>query len=124
MSSTDLVLIPLDDVVVFPHMNVTLPLELDEDVDRVLLVPRHEGAYGAVGTVAEVLERVRLPGGGRAMALAGLHRGVAGAARSDGDGLLRVDVEEHSDEQPADGRARQRARELEREYRAVIEEIL
>ncbi|MEA2161495.1 MAG: ATP-dependent Lon protease, partial [Solirubrobacteraceae bacterium] len=120
----ELVLIPLDDVVVFPHMAATLPLALDDDVERVLLVPRHESSYGRVGTVAEVAERVRLPGGGRAVALMGLHRGIAGAARSDDAGLLRVEVEEHSDEEPVDGRARQRTRELEREYRAVIEEIL
>ncbi|TMK41179.1 MAG: endopeptidase La [Actinobacteria bacterium] len=120
----NLLLIPLDDAVVFPHMSVTLPLELGDAEERVLLVPRHEGSYGRVGTVAEVAERARLPGGARAVALVGLHRGVAGAARTDGAGLLRVDVDEHRDDAPQDGRARQRARELEREYRAVIEEIL
>jgi ATP-dependent Lon protease len=120
----ELLLIPLDDVVVFPHMAATLPLPLGDDVERVLLVPRHDSSYGRVGTVAEVAERVRLPGGGRAVALMGLHRGIAGAARSDDAGMLRADVEEHSDEEPVDGRARQRTRELEREYRAVIEEIL
>src|SRR5947209_1401926 len=120
----NLLLIPLDDAVVFPHMSVTLPHELGDAEERVLLVPRHEGSYGRVGTVAEVAERARLPGGARAVALVGLHRGVAGAARTDGAGLLRVDVDEHRDDAPQDGRARQRARELEREYRVVIEEIL
>src|SRR5437588_1976668 len=105
-------------------MSVTLRLELGDAEERVLLVPRHEGSYGRVGTVAEVAERARLPGGARAVALVGLHRGVAGRARTDGAGLLRVDVDEHRDDAPQDGRGRQRARELEREYRAVIEEIL
>src|SRR5204863_6068101 len=73
-----------------------------------------------VGTVAEVSNRVRLPGGGRAVALEGLHRGVAGAAQTLPNGRLYVEVEERPDEVPVD----KRTRELEREYRAVVEEIL
>jgi len=57
-----LLLVPLDDTVVFPNMNVTISADVGEE-DRVLLVPRHEGEYAEVGTVAEVAERVRLPGG-------------------------------------------------------------
>jgi ATP-dependent Lon protease len=87
----------------------------------VLLVPVHEGDYAKVGTVAEVADRVRLPGGARAVVLNGLHRGIAGAARNDPDGRLRVEVEERPDPEDArDGRVR----ELETEYRAVVEEIL
>ena len=116
---TRLLLVPLEDLVVFPNMNVTLTVEVGGE-DRVLLVPVHEGEYAKVGTVAEVTDRLRLPGGGRAVALSGLHRGVAGAAGSDNQGRLYVDVEERPDEDMADGRIR----ELEREYRAVVEEIL
>ena len=61
-----LLLVPLEDVVVFPNMNVTLPIDVGDE-DRVLLVPQHENAYAKVGTVAEVAESVRLPGGGRAV---------------------------------------------------------
>src|SRR5687767_4085999 len=100
-------------------MNVTLTVDVGDE-ERVLLVPVHEGEYAKVGTVAEVTDRLRLPGGGRAVALSGLHRGVAGAAGSDNQGRLFVDVEERPDEEAADGRIR----ELEREYRAVVEEIL
>ena len=57
---TSLLLVPLEDVVVFPNMTVTLPLELGSE-PHVLLVPKHEGAYAKVGTVAEVVERGRLP---------------------------------------------------------------
>jgi len=114
-----LLLIPLEDIVLFPNMNVTLTVDVGDD-DRVLLVPRHENSYGKVGTVAEVVDRVRLPGGARAVALNGLHRGVAGAAHTDSQGRLRVQVEEQPDPDTADGRIR----ELEREYRAVVEEIL
>ena len=100
----------MEDVVVFPHMTLTLPLDAGDE-ERVLLVPVHDGSYAKVGTVAEIAERVRLPGGAEAVTLTGLHRGVAGAASADGRGRLRVDVDERPDEPvpPA------RTRELERE---------
>src|SRR6516165_10684220 len=114
-----LLLVPMDDVVVFPGMSLTLAVDAGEE-ERVLLVPRHEQEFAAIGTVAEITERVRLPGGARAVALQGLHRGVAGAAQTLPDGRLYVEVEERPDEVPVDGRTRN----LEREYRAVVEEIL
>ena len=116
---TSLRLIPLDDSVVFPNMNVTLAIDAGDE-DRVLLVPRHDKEFAKVGTVAEVADRVRLPGGGHAVVLNALHRGVAAAAHTGTAGELRVDVEERPDDEPVDGRTR----ELEREYRAVVDEIL
>src|SRR5437764_2202560 len=116
---TTLLLVPLEDAVVFPNMTLTLPVDVGDE-ERVFLVPRHENEFGTVGTVAEVVERVRLPGGLRAVTINGLHRGVAGAAHTDPSGDLRVEVEEHPDDEPVDGRTR----ELQREYRAVVEEIL
>ncbi len=53
-------LIPLDDTVVFPNMDLTLAVEVGDE-ERVLLVPRHEGEFARVGTVADVTEQVRLP---------------------------------------------------------------
>src|SRR3954464_5025142 len=100
-------------------MNVTLAIDVAGE-ERVRLVPKHDNAFASVGTVAEVQDHVRLPGGVKAVALQGLHRGIAGAAQSDPMGRLWVEVEEHEDEVPVDGRTR----ELEREYRAVVEEIL
>ena len=117
--SSRLLLIPLDDVVAFPGMSLTLAIDAGEE-ERVLLVPRHETEFANVGTVAEVVDRVRLPGGARAVALQGLHRGVAGAANTAPDGRLFVEVEEQPDPVPVDGKTRN----LEREYRAVVEEIL
>src|SRR6266699_2251103 len=114
-----LLLVPLDDIVVFPNMNVTISADVGEE-DRVLLVPRHDGEYAKVGTVAEVSERVRLPGGVAAVSLVGLHRGIAGAAHTDAQGNLRVEVDERPDVAPPGVKTR----ELEREYRAVVEEIL
>ena len=117
---SDLLLVPLEDSVVFPGMTVTLTVDTAEET-RVLLVPRHENEYATVGTVAEVDERVRLPrGAGRAVVLSGLHRAVIGAAHTDSRGHLRVEVEERPDENPPPVQTR----ELEREYRAVVEEIL
>src|SRR4029078_623566 len=131
---TKLLLVPLDDIVVFPHMNVTLTVDVGDE-DRVLLVPKHEGEYAAVGTVARVTDRVRLPGGATAVAIEGLHRGIAGAAgtgaagrprgrggaaETDWQGRRLVEVEERKDGIPTD----ERTRELETEYRAVVEEIL
>src|SRR4051794_7877492 len=100
-------------------MNLTLAVDVG-DADRVLLVPRHENDFASVGTVAEVSDLVRLPGGGRAVTLNGLYRAVIGAAQSGPDGRLRVDADPRPDDTPVDGRTR----ELEREYRAVVEEIL
>jgi ATP-dependent Lon protease len=111
--------VPLDDTVVFPNMNVTLTIDVGDD-ERVLLVPRHDGEFAEVGTVAEVIDHVRLPGGAHAVELSGLHRGIAGAAHTDLNGALRVEVDERIDDVPVDGKTR----ELQREYRAVIEEIL
>jgi ATP-dependent Lon protease len=116
---TQLLLVPLEDTVVFPTMDVTLPIDVGS-AERVLLIPRHEGEFARVGTVAEVTDRVRLPGGGRAVSLSGIARGVAGAAHTDPSGRLLIEVEEHPDDVPVDGRTR----ELEREFRAVVEEIL
>jgi ATP-dependent Lon protease len=114
-----LLLIPLEDTVVFPGMEVTLPVDPGDET-QVLLVPRHESDYAKVGVVAEVGERMRLPGRIRAVQLSALHRGIAGAAESDPQGRLWVDVEERPDETPPPSKTR----EIESEYRAVVEEIL
>jgi ATP-dependent Lon protease len=116
---SDLLLVPLEDTVVFPGMTVTLTVDAGDEA-RVLLVPRHEQEYAKVGTVAEVTDRVGLPGGSVAVALTGLHRGVVGAAHTDSQGRLRAEVEERPDDNPPPVQTR----ELEREYRAVVEEIL
>jgi ATP-dependent Lon protease len=114
-----LLLVPVDDSVVFPNMTVTLAVDVGDE-ERVLLIPREDDEFAPVGTVAEVTDHVRLPGGGHAVALTGLHRGIAGAAHTDPAGNLRVEVTARPDDEPVDGRTR----ELEREYRAVVEELL
>src|SRR5215208_4040476 len=98
-------------------MSLTLAIDVAGE-DRVLLVPKHDNEFASVGTVAEVQDHVRLPGGVRAVSLQGQHRGIAGGAQSDPSGRLWVEVEEREDDVPVDGRTRQ----LEREYRATVEE--
>ena len=69
--------------------------------------------------VADVLARV-LAGRGVAVSLTGLHRATLGSASADEDGVLRVDYEARPDQVPPGNLTR----ELEREYRAVVDEIL
>jgi ATP-dependent Lon protease len=114
-----LLLVPLDDTIIFPATTATIAADVGDE-KRVLLLPRHEGEFASVGTVAEVLEVARVPGAGAVATVGGLHRGVPGAAVPDADGRLRVEVTEVLDGTPAD----ERTRELERTYRAVVEEIL
>jgi ATP-dependent Lon protease len=116
---TNLRLIPLDDTVVFPGMTVTLPIDVGDE-KQVFLVPRHETEYAHVGVVADVVERLKLPGRGFAAVLSGRNRGIAGAAQPDATGGLRVAVQEASDVTPPPSRTI----DIEREYRAVVAEIL
>ena len=111
--------IPLDDSVVFPGMPATMTADVGDD-ERVLLVPRHNNIYAKVGVVAEVSERVRLAGRGRAVTLMGVHRATLGGAAEDTDGVLRVDYEARPDQSPS----RDLTHHLEHEYRAVVDEIL
>ncbi len=113
-------LIPLDEAIVFPGVSATLPIEVGEE-ERVFLLPRREGEFGRVGVVAEVVEHGHSRRGAPVATVVGLHRGLAGAAVAgeDGDGL-RVDVQDVRDGHPDD----EHTRELAREYRAVVEEIL
>jgi ATP-dependent Lon protease len=114
-----LLLVPLDDSVLFPSMTATLAAEVGDE-KRVFVLPRDGDVYAQVGTVAEVLDTARLPGAGEVATLVGLHRGLAGAATPGADGRLRIEVQEIHDGTPTD----ERTTELEREYRAVVEEIL
>jgi len=113
-------LVPLDEAIVFPGVSATLPIDVGEE-ERVFLLPRRDGEFGRVGVVAEVVEHGHSRRGAPVATVVGLHRGLAGAAVAgeDGDGL-RVDVQDVRDGHPED----EHTRELAREYRAVVEEIL
>src|SRR6201994_1235723 len=113
-------LFPPDDAIVFPTVTATLPIDVGED-ERVFLIPRRDGEFGRVGVIAEVVEHGRSRRGVPVATVVGLHRGIAGAATNMADdGTLSVEVQEIHDGHPDD----EHTREVAREYRAVVEEIL
>jgi ATP-dependent Lon protease len=128
--TTILPLLPLSKGVVLPGMVVTLAMDDDETATAlraaregdglVLLVPRREGRYARIGTVAKVEDHGQLPSGIRAAVLRGLHRGVIGSGvAGTGDAVwVQVDPSPDPTEQP------ERVHELAREYRATVEAIV
>ena len=134
-------LLPLSTGVVLPQMVVPLGLESDEakaaadaalaNDGLLVLVPRIEAedgptTYSRVGTVAKIEEAGRLPGGGRGVLVRGLHRAVLGAAVpgfGEGAAANGLFVQAEPVEDPS-GFPSERARELMKEYRAVVEAVL
>ena len=113
-------LIPLDEAIVFPTVTATLPIDVGDD-ERVFLMPRRDGEFGRVGVLAEVIETGLSRRGRPVATVVGLHRGlIAGSAQPGEDETLRVEVQEIRDGHPDD----EHTRELQTEYRAVVEEIL
>jgi ATP-dependent Lon protease len=122
-------LLPLSTGVVLPQMVVTLALESDEarqaadaaaeGEQLLLLVPRVEGRYARVGTIARVESAGDLPTGARALVLRGLARAVVGVGvpgRGPGLWVEAEPVAEAAEPTP-------RTRELATEYRALVSEI-
>ena len=128
---TDLIpLLPLNNGVVLPNMVVTIPLEREDAQaalqaaragDRlVLLVPRVEGRYASLGTVARVEDSRKLPNGVEVAVLQGLYRATVGSAAAGTGPALRVVAQEAHDLNPQS----EQARVLAREYKALIENLL
>jgi ATP-dependent Lon protease len=123
---TILPVLPLDEAVVLPGMSVTFPVATAEQAEaidgavegRIVLVPRIDGRFASHGAVAAVVGEVTLPDGTRGVAVEALHRAELGPAVP-GEAGLRLEVAELPD--PEDPGAE--ARELAREYRALVEEI-
>ncbi|MBA3691065.1 MAG: endopeptidase La [Actinobacteria bacterium] len=121
-------LLPLTTGVVLPGMVVTLTIESDEaaaavqaaDGGELLLVPRLDGRYATIGTVAKVEDVGRLRGGQDALVIRGLHRAVVGVGVPGTGEATWVQVEPVVD----DAGSTSRARELAREYRALVESIV
>ncbi len=85
-----------------------------------LLVPRIEGKFASVGTVARLTESGKLPNGTDVWIITGQHRARLGAGQADVGGALWVQVEPAPDsEEPGE-----EALELAREYRAMLENLL
>ena len=120
-------LLPLTTGVVLPGMVVTLTIESDEasaaieaaSHGELILVPRIQGRYARVGTVAKVEEVGRVRGGAEAVVIRGLHRGVVGLGVPGTGSATWVEIEPVEDGRPSD-----RAVTLAREYRATIENIV
>jgi len=123
-------LLPLTTGVVLPHMVVTLALETPEAReavaaargagDTLLLVPRVDGRYARVGTVAKIEDVGRLGNGVEALVVRGLHRAVVGTGVPGTGQATWVQVEPSPDPEEVS----ERAEELAREYRATVEAIV
>jgi len=118
-------LLPLSTGVVLPQMVVTLALETDEakaaadaigDDGQLLLVPRVDGRYARVGTIARVESVGELPNGVRALVLRGVQRAVVGVGVAGTSSGLWVEAEPVDDS----GESTEHARELARDYRAIV----
>ncbi len=106
----------MDDVVVLPHMTVTLAVEGDNQKAAieaarqgnrlVLLVPRIEGKYGSIGTVGRLGESAELPTGAEAFMIKGEYRARLGGGQADIGGALWVQADPIADPEPPTERSR------------------
>jgi len=130
LQTLNLPLLPLTSGVVLPGMVVTMAVESDDagaalsaarnGDGRLILVPRLEnGRYANVGTIAAVETAGELPSGLRAVVVRGIQRARVGAGVPGTGSALWVQVDPVNDPEPSE-----RAVELAREYRAVVENVL
>jgi ATP-dependent Lon protease len=121
--------LPMDDVVVLPHMTVTLAVEGDSQKAAIeaarqgnrliLLVPRIDGQFGKIGTVARLGDSAQLPTGAEAFMIRGEYRARLGSGQADIGGALWVKADPVPDAEPSE-----KAIELSREYRAMLENLV
>ncbi|ONI67395.1 endopeptidase La [Kribbella sp. ALI-6-A] len=125
----NLPVLPLDDVVVLPGMVVPVRLSDTEaraaidaaqasGQDKVLLVPRLDGKYAKAGTLGEIEQIGRLPGGAQAAVIRGTARVLIGAGTTGPGAALWVGatvLNEITDAQSA---------ELAREYKTLVTSVL
>ncbi len=71
-----LLLVPLDDAIVFPTVTANLQIDVGDD-DHVFLLPRRDGEFERVGIVAEVIERGLSPRGDAVATVVGVRRALA-----------------------------------------------
>ena len=125
----NLPVLPLDDVVVLPGMVVPVRLADSEaraaidaaqaaGQDQVLLVPRLDGKYAKAGTLGEIEQIGRLPGGAQAAVIRGTQRVRIGAGTAGPGAALWVGatvMHEITDD---------RSVELAREYKTLTTSVL
>ena len=117
--------LPLHNGVVFPHMVVTISVESNEGVTAVdaadrsngqlLLVPRLEGAYASVGTIADIQSDEE-----GNIVVTGVARARVGAGSTDENGALWVEAEAYPEVDFID----EGLEELVTQYRAVVSAVL
>jgi ATP-dependent Lon protease len=123
-------LLPLTTGVVLPGMVVTLTVEspearaavdaaAEDDERLLLLVPRVDGRYARVGTIAKIEDVGELRGGIEALVIRGVSRAMLGAGVPGTGSATWIQAEPLAEAVPTS-----RARELAREYRAVVESIV
>ncbi len=120
----------MDDIVVLPHMSVTLAVEGDDQKAaieaarqgnrQILLVPRIDGKFGTIGTAARLGESADLPTGAEAFMIRGEYRARLGSGQADIGGALFVQADPLLDPEPPT----ENALELAREYRALLENLV
>src|SRR5437868_6870259 len=113
---------------------MTVPVAVDSESARaavlaarqtdglVVLVPRIDGRFARLGTVAHIEESGRLPDGRQASVFRGLYRGVLNSAAVERDGALWMTVESAPD--PDLDALPAAALSLAKEYRAILENLL
>jgi ATP-dependent Lon protease len=122
--------LPMDDVVVLPHMTVTLAVEGDDQKAAIeaarqgnrliLLVPRIDGKFGTIGTAGRLGESADLPTGAEAFMIRGEYRARLGGGQADIGGALWVQADPIVDPEPPT----ELSLELAREYRAMLENLV
>src|SRR3989454_8002900 len=123
-------LLPLTTGVVLPGMVVTIALETDESRkaikaargadSAVFLVPKIDGRYARIGTLARVEDAVRLPPQVEVRVIRGLQRAILGTRVAEVGDAEWVQIEPVQDSAPAS----ERVRELARVYRATVGNIV
>src|SRR5438034_674676 len=123
-------LLPLTTGVVLPGMVVTIALETDEARkaiaaahaadSAIFVVPKIDGRYARIGTLARVEDAVRLPTRIEVRVIRGLQRAILGTTVAEVGDAVWVQIEPIEDSAPAS----ERVRELARVYRATVENIV
>src|SRR5438094_267345 len=123
-------LLPLTTGVVLPGMVVTIALETDEARkaiaaahaadSAIFVVPKIDGRYARIGTLARVEDAVRLPTRIEVRVIRGLQRAMLGTTVAEVGDAVWVQIEPIEDSAPAS----ERVRELARVYRATVENIV
>src|SRR5205814_8430644 len=128
--SRPLPILPIDNLFLLPPTFVTDRVQGDDQKAAIeaarqgnrllLLVPRIEGKFGAIGTAARLGESAELPTGAEAFMSRGEYGAGLGSGQADIGGALWVKADPILDPEPAT----EKSQELAREYRALLENLV